>query len=245
MTQLFHCFGAKPEHRVDTETAANMLRASGCTYLAVNTHTLPDTRSGDDLPVGYASATFGSVRDLVGAELGLRPVLNINHPTSAAEAVHRARRAVELTGSRVVKLEVLDPGLTTSVNDEVVVAARELRGDGLEVWPLITPDRRVFDECVELGCSMVRVMGSPIGARRGIAPERVRVVEDLLVDSAVPVMLDGGIGSAEHVVEAFAMGFDSVLVNSYLFAEGADPVASLRELRAVVEDAAVAVRPVG
>jgi len=240
MNQLFHCFGAKPEHRVTTRTAAEMLRASGCTYLAVNTHTIDHVRTGDDLPVGYASASLGSVRDLAGAELGLRPVLNINHPTTAAEAVSRARRAVELTGVRVIKLEVLDASLTTSANAEVVKAARELRGDDLEVWPLITPDRSVFDECVGLGATMVRVMGSPIGARRGIDPERLATVERLLDDSPVPVMLDGGIGSTEDVVAAFRLGFDSVLVNSCLFAGGTGPVAALREFRAAVERATAA-----
>jgi thiazole synthase len=242
MPQLFHCFGAKPGHRVDTTVAADMLRASECGYLAVNTHTIADISVGDDLPVGYASATLGSVRDAVGTELGLRPVLNINHPTTAEEAVARARRAVELTGVRVIKLEVLDAGLTTSVNDAVVEATGELIADDLEVWPLITPDRRTFDRCVELGSSMVRVMGSPIGARQGITDDRLAVVADLLADHPVPMMLDGGIGSTEDVAEAFRLGFDSVLVNSCLFADGADPVAALRRFRAVVDEAAGSAR---
>jgi len=235
MTRLFHCFGAKPDHRVDTETAANMLRVSGCNYLAVNTHTVADVRSGDDLPVGYASATLGSVRDLVGTELGLQPVLNINHPVTAQEAVKRARCAVELTGIRVIKLEVLDPNLVTSVNDEVVAAARELCADELEVWPLITPDKRAFEQCLTSGVTMVRVLGSHIGARKGIAPDRLPVIRELLADSPVPVMLDGGIGTTEHMLTAFRLGFQSVLINSCLFAEGADPVESLRVFARVLE----------
>ncbi|MER5495738.1 hypothetical protein ABT096_00825 [Streptomyces sp. NPDC002561] len=240
MIDLFHCFGAQPSHRVTTQLAVEMLRASKCSYLAVNTHTIDSVDDGDDLPVGYADATLGGVRDLVGGELGLRPVLNINHPTTAAEAVKRARRAVELTGIRVIKLEVLDPGLKLGVNEEVVAAARELIDDGLEVWPLITPDRRTFDQCVELGSTMVRVMGSGIGARRGIAPESLDEVTALLEGSPVPVMLDGGIGSVEHVRDAFRRGFQSVLVNSCLFAEGTDPVRALAGFRAEVDRAATA-----
>jgi thiazole synthase len=235
MAELVHCFGAKPEHRVSTEVAAEMLRASGCIHLAVNTHRIDEVKRGDDLPVGYASATLGSVRDLVGAELGLRPVLNINHPTTAVAAVRRARRAVEMTGVKVIKLEVLDPSLTTSANEQVVDAVGELRADGLEVWPLLTPDRRAFERCVALGVTMVRIMGSPIGARRGIAPDRLPVIKELLADSPVPVMLDGGIGSTGHVAFALRLGFQSVLVNSCLFADGADPVASLRAFRTVVQ----------
>ncbi len=235
MIDLFHCFGANPSHRVDAATAADMLRASRCTYLAVNTHTSHEVDRGDDLPVGYWTATLGAVRQLVGDELGLRPVLNINHPTTAEEAVARARRAVELTGIRVIKLEVLDPGLTTSRNDAVVAAARELVADGLEVWPLITPDLATFEECLELGSAMVRVMGSPIGARRGIDPENLDAIRRILAASTVPVMLDGGIGSIEDVTRAFALGFQSVLVNSCLFADGADPVATLRDFRAAID----------
>ena len=235
MIQLFHCFGAKPAHRVDTEMAVSMLRASGCTYLAVNTHSIDTDDNGDQLPVGYASATLGSVRDSAGAELGLCPVLNINHPTTAAEAVERARRAVELTGVRIVKLEVLDSDLTVSANHEVVAAARELCADGLEVWPLITADQQAFDECVALGSTMVRVMGSPIGSLRGIEPDSLPVIEELLASSPVPAMLDGGIGSAADVVLAFRLGFRSVLINSCLFADRAGPVESLRAFRVVCE----------
>jgi thiazole synthase len=232
---LFHCFGAKPAHRVDTSLAAEMLRASGCRHLAVNTHTIDQVTAGDDLPVGYDTATLGSVMALAGEELALSPVLNINHPTSAAEAVKRTRQAAQLTGIRVIKLEVLDPGFKLSVNAEVVEAARELTADGFEVWPLITPDARSFAQCVELGSTMVRVMGSPIGALRGIEPQHLAPLGEMLVDSPVPVMLDGGIGSTADVEQAFALGFQSVLVNSCLFADGTDPVTALSGFRATVD----------
>lgn len=231
--ELFHCFGARPEHRVDTDVAAAMLRASGCPYLAVNTHNIDTVDSGDDLPVGYASATLGSVRTAVS---GVEPVLNINHPTSAAEAVDRTRRAVELTGIRIIKLEVLDDRFRTSRNDEVVRATEQLRSDGLTVWPLIIPDRDTFTGCVELGSAMVRVMGSPIGSRAGLAAERREAVEDILAARPVPVMLDGGIGSLDDVRSAGRLGFDSILVNSCLFGSGLDPVAELASIRKVVDD---------
>lgn len=242
MIDLFHCFGANPDHRVDAATAADMLRASRCTYLAVNTHTVNEVRRGDDLPVGYWTATLGSVLGLMDGDPPLRPVLNINHPTTAEEAVARARRAVELTGVRVIKLEVLEPGLTTSRNDAVVAAARRLVADGLEVWPLIAPDRGTFEECAELGASMIRVMGSPIGSRRGIDPAHRETIAGLVAQSPVPVMLDGGIGTVTDATGAFELGFQSVLVNSCLFADGADPVAVLREFRAALDKGTV---PVG
>jgi thiazole synthase len=233
---LYHCFGATPAHQVDARQATDMLAASQCPYLAVNTHSIAGITRGDDLPVGYASATLGSVRARLGARSPVRPVLNINHPTTAREAVDRARRAVELTGIMVIKLEVLDDSLTVSRNEAVVDAAQTLVAeDGLEVWPLITPAAATFAACVAAGSSLVRVMGSPIGSRRGIDAERRAVLTELLAGATVPVMLDGGVGGAGDVLEAQRMGFSSVLVNSCLFTPGRDPVAVLRELRDAID----------
>ena len=72
--ELFHCFGARPEHRVDAVQAAAMLAASRCAYLAVNTHTIDDLVCGDDLPIGYATATLGIVRSPAGGSSRNRSV---------------------------------------------------------------------------------------------------------------------------------------------------------------------------
>ncbi|MFG1610395.1 hypothetical protein [Actinoplanes sp. NPDC049265] len=243
MFELFHCFGAKPEHRVSAEVAVRMLTASKCRYLAVNTHSIDEVARGADLPVGYADATLGSVTALLGPGHGVIPVLNINHPVTADEAVERARRAVDLTDVRVIKLEVLaGDSLTTSNDVEVVEAARRLVADGLEVWPLISADVAVYRTCLELGVPMVRVMGSPIGARRGIDPRVRPAVEAILDGDEVPVMLDGGIGSVADLTGAIELGFESALVNSCLFAEGADPVAMLARMRAAVDAGALVPR---
>jgi thiazole synthase len=87
--RLSHCFGAQPAHRVDADLAARKLSAGVRTRLAANTHAIATVARGDDLPVGYVSATPGAVRGLVGGEPGLTPVLNISHPTVAADAAVR------------------------------------------------------------------------------------------------------------------------------------------------------------
>lgn len=237
MIDLFHCFGAKPQHRVSAELAVQMLDASQCRYLAVNTHNIDTVRRGVDLPVGYAEATLGSVTALLGPSKGVTPVLNINHPVTAEEAVTRARRAVDLTGIQIIKLEVLDASLKTSENAGVVDAAKQLIGDGLEVWPLISADAQAYRACVDLGTTMVRVMGSPIGAMKGITSQAMPAVTEILRGGEVPVMLDGGIGSAADLIEAQDLGFQAALVNSCLFANGAGPVAVLAEMRATLEGA--------
>jgi thiazole synthase len=236
--ELFHCFGAKPEHRVSAEVAVRMLHASKCRYLAVNTHAIDSVTRGEDLPVGYADATLGSVSALLGLSAEVTPVLNINHPLTAQEAVSRARRAVDLTGIRVIKLEVLDSSLKKSADAAVVEAARQLIGDGLEVWPLVSADAQAYRACTALGATMVRVMGSPIGAMRGIDEDAAPAIAEILDNKDVPVMLDGGIGSAADLTKAQDMGFDAALVNSCLFASGTDPVAALAALRTALEDTA-------
>ena len=234
MIEIFHCFGAKPEHRVSAEVAVRMLTASQCRYLAVNTHNIDEVRRGADLPVGYADATLGTVTARLGPSPGPVPVLNINHPRSAREATERTMRAVELTGIRVIKLEVLDDSLTVAENGEVVRAAAELIDKGFEVWPLISADAETYRACVDLGATMVRVMGSPIGARRGIDAKARRPILEILADHRVPVMLDGGIGSVADLTGAGELGFDAALVNSCLFAGDTDPVAMLADMRAAV-----------
>jgi thiazole synthase len=231
---IFHCFGTdQSQTTVDTETAVEMLRASGCRHLAVNTHSVGAVSDGDDLPVGYGDATFGSVREAF-APGELIPVLNINMPISAAEAIDRTRRAHLLTGIRAIKLEVLDPGQRLAVNAAVVEATRELVGAGLEVWPLITPDPAAALELEAMGCPLLRVMGSEIGSGRGIDPRWGKSIDRTLEEVAVPVMFDGGVGSPLHATEALAMGFHSVLVNSCLFGGDGSPLEELRRFVAAV-----------
>lgn len=231
---IFHCFGTdQSQATVDTGTAVEMLRISGCRHLVVNTHSVETVSSGENLPVGYGSATFGSVREAFRPG-ELTPVLNINMPTTAEEAIERTRCAHLLTDIRTIKLEVLDPGHRLAVNAAVVEATGELIADGFEVWPLITPDPGTALELEEMGCPLLRVMGSAIGSGAGIDPRWCESLERILEERTVPVMFDGGVGSPLHAIEALAMGCDSVLVNSCLFAGDSGPLDELRRFVAAV-----------
>jgi thiazole synthase len=235
MRPLFHCFGTGAGRTVDTPTAVQMLKASGCRHLVANTHDVDAVAAGDELRVGYATATVGSV---LGAWEGppLEVVININQPTTAREAVRRARRALALRDEKIVKLEVLDADQALTDDAEVLAAAAELCADpSLEVWPLVTPDPAVAAELEDAGCSLIRVMGSPIGSGAGLDPDWIPGMEEILASTRVPVMLDGGVGGAEHVVQALELGFDCVLANSCLFAGARDPAAELAAMRAAVE----------
>jgi thiazole synthase len=204
-----------------------MLRTSGCRYLTLNTHSIAEITRGDDLPVGYGNATFRSVREAFPFD-ELVPVLNVNAATTTTEAIERARRAHYLTGARTIKLEVLDDDLRVSVNTAVADVARTLLADGLEIWPLITPDPDAAADLESMGCAVIRVMGSRIGSGRGIDPRWLGSIRQTLDRVHVLTMFDGGVGQPAHASEALAMGFDSVLVNSCLFVGRDGPVAELQ-----------------
>lgn len=235
--RLFHCFGTSANRTVDTRLAVEMLTVSGCRHLVANTHAIERIEVGEELPVGYADATVGSVLAAwPGDELSI--VLNINHPTSAAEAVERVQRALTLRDERTIKLEVLDADQRLSNDAEVLVAVAELAADpSLEVWPLVTPNREAVAELERLGCPLIRVMGSGIGSSAGIRSEWRTEIEAILAATGVPVMLDGGVGGPRHVEEALRLGFSSVLVNSCLFGDGGRPAERLRSIRAAADAA--------
>lgn len=231
MSKLIHCFGNSRNALVDTELAVNMLKVSGCRHLAVNTHNIDQVSNAGELPIGYHTATVKSVIEAFDEEL--LPVLNINLPTSAAEAVERTLKAVDLSGWRIIKLEVLTEDYKLVQTDEVLSATHTLleKDPSLEIWPLIIPDAGVAKELQDIGCTMIRVMGSPIGSSAGISPEWEPEIKKILADKRKDMMLDGGVGKLEHAIHAMDLGFDQVLVNSCLFIEGIDPVTRLKEFR--------------
>ena len=123
---------------------------------------------------------------------------------------------------------MLDDELRFSINAAVVEVASTLLADGLEIWPLITPDPDVAAELEAMGCAVIRVMGSRIGSGCGIDAQWTDAICRTLDQAKVLTMLDGGVGHPEHARTALAMGFDSVLVNSCLFEPDDGPVSELQ-----------------
>lgn len=217
---LFHCFGNNSDALVDTDTALKMLRSSNTNHLPINTHNINDVNNWKELPVGHHTAQVGEILDK-NEFSNLIPVLNINFPNTVEEAYERTKKAVELTGFKIIKLEVLSEDLKTSDPNKVLEVVKLLNEDysDLEIWPLITPDIEIFKELENEGCPLIRIMGSPIASMRGIASEWESDIKEIVNIAKVPLMLDGGVGSVEDATKAIKLGFDSVLVNSCLFAE--------------------------
>jgi thiazole synthase len=75
-------------------------------------------------------------------------------------------------------------------------------------------------------------LGAPIGSGLGIC--NPHLIELICARSAVPVVLDAGIGTASDAALALELGCAAVLLNTAV-SKARDPVAMARSMRAAVE----------
>ena len=227
--RLIHCFGTE-KSIVNIEMVLEMLKESKNNIVPINTHNIDMVSSWEELPIGYGNANWREVSTRINIE-GLIPVWNINLQTTAEEVVRRILKATDMGGKKAIKMEVLDEEHKWSKNEEVVKAVRELQGRDLEIWPLIAPDKKTIDELIECGCPMIRLLGSPISSGEGLKNDAIDALK--YIKEKYPqtkVMLDGGVGKKEDVYKALINGFDSVLVNSYLYKLDHSPAEELRRI---------------
>lgn len=198
-----------------------LLDISGSNVLPINTHNLTPERAEQGLEIGFGGVTYKALsakRNLA----SMHRVLNINHHTTSEGAFEKTKLAFSLTGERVIKLEVLSSDLKTSNDAEIIEAVRKLRGwnNELIILPLLSSDIDTARILVDLGCPLLRVMGSAIGSCQGIAnaPAFKQICE-----LGVPVVLDGGVGSAKDFHQALMLGASGVLINSMLFSSTSSP----------------------
>ncbi|RBQ16809.1 thiamine biosynthesis protein ThiG [Spongiactinospora rosea] len=150
----------------------------------------------------------------------LDDVLDLDHFTwigttsyarGKAEALRTARMLHATLGIDIVKLDVR-PTDNRPHEGETVEAAAELLDDGFAVLPFIMPDPEVAAELAELGCCALRVMAAPVGTGWGISDPGA--IAEVIQEVDIPVIVEGGIGSPEHVVQAMSLGASAVLVNT-------------------------------
>jgi thiazole synthase len=204
-----------------------MLAASKTNVLPINTHFLDQDTGPAGLIIGFGDVLY----DQISEQLEIRrlvKMININHQVTADAAVAKTMLAVNLTNERVIKLEVLNGDLKTSNNRELIRATNVLRSanSGLIVMPLLACNFKDARTLVELGCPLLRIMGSPIGSGEGITnPDEFARICEL----NVPIILDGGVGSFDHFRFAVELGASGCLVNSVLFDDGRRPEVVLKE----------------
>ena len=182
--------------------------------------------SGDNGFVGIVRAAC--------KEGGARLLPNTAGCRSAREAVTLAQMARELYDTPWIKLEVVGDEHTLQPDPwETVAAATQLVKEGFEVFPYCTDDLVSCQRLLDAGCRVLMPWGAPIGSGQGlINPWALRTLRARL--PGVPLIVDAGIGAPEHAVQAMALGFDAVLLNSAV-AQARDPVRMARAFALAVE----------
>lgn len=163
----------------------------------------------------------------------LRLLPNTSGVRNAKEAVFAAKLAREALGTSWVKLEIHpDPRYLLPDGMETLRAAQELVDDGFVVLPYVQADPVLCKQLEEVGVAAVMPLGSPIGSNRGL--ETKAMLEIIIEQSAVPVIIDAGLGAPSHAAEALEMGASAVLVNTAIASAG-DPVKMAEAFRYAVE----------
>lgn len=225
-TKLWHCFG-NSYHLASLSTVIDMINASNTNVLPVNTHNLTTAKNESGLELGYAGVPLSMLKNKFDTS-GMHIMLNINLQTSAEDAINKTKLAFDMSGEKMIKLEVLDKEHRNSNQDEIVKAASELNKwePSLHVYPLFANDLTTAKKLIDAGCKLLRVMGSAIGACKGIADQDTF---QKICSLGVPVVLDGGIGSVDHAKTALALGAQGFLVNSMLFEQDKGPADVLKD----------------
>ncbi|WFE20058.1 thiamine biosynthesis protein ThiG [Solwaraspora sp. WMMD937] len=150
---------------------------------------------------------------------------------SGSSALRTAHILRDSYGIELLKLDVRDDGNMPDNRATVEIAAT-LRDQGFSVLPFILPDEQDAAALESLGCSALRVMAAPVASGRGIPdPGPIRRIIDGV---GIPVVVEGGLGTARHVTLAMEMGASAVLVNTALV-EARQPLLMAASMRSAVE----------
>ncbi len=151
---------------------------------------------------------------------------------SAKEAVLTAQLARELLETDLVKLEVIGDVQTLHPDSrQTLVAAEQLVKDGFTVLPYIGDDPVACKQLEEIGCAAVMPLAAPIGSGLGVCnPYSIRIIKER---SAVPVIVDAGVGTASDAAIAMELGVDGLLMNTGI-ARARDPVLMADAMRHAV-----------
>ena len=172
-----------------------------------------------------------SLIDLLGNRVRFLP--NTAGCQTAKDAVLTAELAREALDTNWVKLEVIgDRELLYPDVEELVRATETLVAKGFVVLPYCTEDPVTCRKLADAGAAAVMPLGSLIGSGLGIS--NPHLIELICARSAVPVVLDAGIGTASDAALAMELGCSAVLLNTAV-SKARDPVLMAKSMRAAVE----------
>ncbi|HEV7496343.1 thiazole synthase [Baekduia sp.] len=174
----------------------------------------------------------GSLVDVLDA-CGVRILPNTAGCYTARDAVLTAKLARDAFATEWIKLEVIGDERTLLPDAvELVAAAEELVDAGFVVLPYTTDDPVLARRLEDVGCAAIMPLGSPIGSGMGI--NNVYNLRLIREQTALPVILDAGVGTASDAALALELGCDAVLCASAI-SRAEDPVAMARAMRLAVE----------
>lgn len=147
---------------------------------------------------------------------------NTSGVRNAKEAVFAAQVAREALETNWLKLEIHpDPKYLMPDPIETLIAAEELVKLGFNVLPYVHADPVLCKRLEEIGSTAVMPLGSCIGTNNGL--RTLDFLKIIIEQSAVPVIVDAGIGSPSDASLCMEIGADAVLVNTAI-AVSEDPV---------------------
>jgi thiazole synthase len=181
--------------------------------------------------VGGLARGRGSLIEVL-ADAGVELLPNTAGCHTARDAILTARLAREAFATDWIKLEVIgDEDTLLPDGTELLRAAEVLVDEGFVVLPYTTDDPVLARRLVDVGCSAVMPLGSPIGSGMGIRnPYNIALIREAV---AVPVVLDAGVGTASDAALAMELGCDAVMAASAI-SRAQDPVRMAGAMRAAV-----------
>ncbi len=201
------------------ETLEQAIAASGCELVTVALRRIDPSAQG-------------SLADTL-RHAGVELLPNTAGCFTARDAVRTAKLAREAFETDWVKLEVIGDERTLLPDaPELLLAAEELVDAGFTVLPYTNDDPILARRLEDVGCAAVMPLGSPIGSGMGIRnPYNLALIRE---QTALPVILDAGVGTASDAALAIEAGCDAVLCASAI-SRAADPVAMARAIALGVE----------
>ena len=148
------------------------------------------------------------------------------------DALRTLRLAREIGGWRLVKLEVLGDKKTLYPNMiETIKSTEMLVKEGFEVMVYCTDDPILSKKLEDVGACAIMPLAAPIGS--GIGIQNKTNISLIKEQSAVPVIVDAGVGTASDATIAMELGCDGVLINTAI-AEAKNPILMAESMKHAV-----------
>jgi len=137
---------------------------------------------------------------------------------TADDAVRTAMLGREVGLSNWVKLEVIgDEKTLFPDNAGLLEATRILVKEGFVVLPYTNDDVVNARKLIDAGAAAVMPLAAPIGSGLGVQNSaNLRILREMI--TAIPMIVDAGVGTASDAAIAMELGADAILMNTAIAA---------------------------